>query len=462
MKPTRLLPSAIGLAVALCAGSAAHAASPSLEGWAVMPAATFSDGPTSGQFGFANAASPANNPPYLNLQPVQGFSGVLQGAGGSYRFLVDNGFGTQASSADSLLRMYAVLPDFRTASGGSGTVSAADWATGAARAGFDASTRITLSDPNRKLGFAIQADYAQYYNGSASLNPKGIAVDAGIRANQLLTGADLDTESVRQDKYGHLWFGDEFGPYLVKTDATGKVLARDVSLPGVYAPENAYRGAAPANLGGSRGFEGMAINKGGDRLYTLLEGTVTGDPAKTLRINEFNIDTNAYAAGSWLYKLDANGTNIGDMTAINDHEFIVIERNGATATGGTPFKKLFKVDLSKVGADGTVEKTELVDLMNIADPSDLNGDGSTTFTFPYVTIENVHVVDAHTLLMVNDNNFPGGGGRALTSDNTEFLKIHLDQALNVSPVPEPASVALMLGGLVLIGLKVRNGQHRRP
>ncbi|WP_349255051.1 PEP-CTERM sorting domain-containing protein [Roseateles caseinilyticus] len=29
-------------------------------------------------------------------------------------------------------------------------------------------------------------------------------------------------------------------------------------------------------------------------------------------------------------------------------------------------------------------------------------------------------------------------------------------------MPEPASVALMLGGLVLIGLKVRNGQHRRP
>lgn len=460
MKPTRLLPSTLGLAMALCAGTAAHAASPSLEGWAVMPAAAFSDGPTSGQFGFTNAASPANNPPYVNLQAVQGFSGVLQGAGASYRFLVDNGFGTQASSADSLLRMYAVLPDFRTAQGGSGTVSAADWATGAARASFDASTRLTLSDPNRKLGFAIQADYAQYYNGNATRNPAGIAVDAGIRANKLLTGADLDTESVRQDKYGHLWFGDEFGPYLVKTDATGKVLSRDVSLPGVYAPENAYRGATPANLGGSRGFEGMAINQGGDRLYTLLEGTVTGDPAKTLRINEFNVDTNAYSAGSWLYKLDANGTNIGDMTAINDHEFIVIERNGATATGGgTPFKKLFKIDLGKVGADGAVEKTELVDLMNIADPNDLNGDGRTTFDFPYVTIENVHVIDAHTLLVVNDNNFPGGGGRSLASDNTEFLKIHLDQALNVSPVPEPATLALMLGGLVLIGLKVRNRQR---
>ncbi len=458
MKPTRFLPSAIGLAVASCVIATAHA-TPALEGWAQLPAATFSDGPTSGQFGFTNAASPANNPPYVNLQPVQGFSGVLQGAGGSYRMLVDNGFGSQASSADSLLRMYAVLPDFRTAQGGTGTVSAADWGTGAARAGFDASTRITLSDPNRQLGFAIQADYAQYYNGVAARNPSGIAVDASIRSGKLLTGADLDTESVRQDKNGNLWFGDEFGPYLVKTDATGKVLARDVSLPGVFAPENAYRGATPANLGSSRGFEGMAINKGGDRLYTLLEGTVTGDAAKTLRINELNIDTNLYTTSSWVYKLDAAGTNIGDMTAINDHEFIVIERNGATATGGgTPFKKLFKIDLSKVGADGTVEKTELVDLMNIADPNDLNGDGSTTFTFPYVTIENVHVLDANTLLVVNDNNFPGGGGRTLASDNTEFLKIHLDQALNVSAVPEPASIALLLAGLALIGFKVRERQ----
>lgn len=461
MKNNRLLQSAIGLAVALCVAQSAHAGSPSLEGWAIMPAATFSDGPTSGQFASGNGNSPLNNPPYVGMQAVQGFSGVLQGAGGSYRFLVDNGFGNQNNSADNVLRMYSVLPEFRTATGGSGTVSAADWNTGAARTTFDASTRIGLSDPDRKLGFAIQADFNQYYNGSATLNPKGIAVDSAIRANKLLTGADLDVESVRQDKNGNLWFGDEFGPFLVKTDATGKVLARDVSLPGVFAPQNPYLGSTPSNLNSSSGFEGMAINKAGDRLYTLLEGTVAGDATKTLRINEFNIDTNAYSTESWVYKLDANGTNIGDMTPINDHEFIVIERNGNTATGGgTPFKKLFKIDLSKRNADGSVEKTELVDLMNIADPNDLNGDGSTTFTFPFVTIENVMVLDANTLLVVNDNNFPGGGGRTLASDNTEFLKIHLDQALNISPVPEPSQLAMLFAGLGFIGLSLRKRQQR--
>jgi hypothetical protein len=46
-----------------------------------------------------------------------------------------------------------------------------------------------------------------------------------------------------------------------------------------------------------------------------------------------------------------------------------------------------------------------------------------------VTIENVLVLDDHTLLVVNDNNFPYGGGRALESDPTEFVRITLPRGL---------------------------------
>jgi hypothetical protein len=211
------------------------------------------------------------------------------------------------------------------------------------------------------------------------------------------------------------------------------VLRSEIVLPGVFAPQHkdVVAGLATANLPGSGGFEGMALNKSGDKLYTLLERTVVGDPAGTLRINEFDIATESYTGKQFVYPLDAAGTNIGDMTALDDTRFIVLERNGGTATNGTtPFKKVYLIDIEGVAAGGTVAKTELVDLMNLADPDDLNGDGSTVFTFPYVTIENVLVLNQRTLLVVNDNNFPYGGGRALASDKTEFLRIRLAQPLD--------------------------------
>lgn len=437
------------LVAALLAGLAvgtAHAADSTLVGFAMLPANTFSDGPTSGQF--AGAGAGGNPLPLVNLQPVQGFSGVLNGASaGSYYVMSDNGFGAQTNSADTLLRMYAIRPDFRTATGGTGTVSAADWHTGAAIGGFTSASRIGLSDPDGKLGFPIVAQSTHYYNNAA--NP---LVDPTIQSGRLLTGADFDVEAVRKDKNGNLWFGDEFGPFLVKTDANGKVLRSEIALPGVKSPQNPYLGGGTPNLGRSSGFEGMAINPAGDKLYTLLEGTVTGDPAKSLRINEFDITTEQYTNTSFLYQLDALGTNIGDMTAIDDHRFLVIERNGGTATSGTPFKKIYLADTSVIEG-GFVKKTELVDLMNIADPDDLNQDGSTTFTFPFVTIEDVLLVDSQTLLVLNDNNYPGTGGRNLLSDNNEMLLVRL-----ANPVPEPSTWALLAGGLGLVGSM---GRRRR-
>jgi hypothetical protein len=420
----------IGAAALATAGAAAASSVPvpTLTGWALMPAATFADGPTSGQFAAANPYG-TNLPPYAAKQPVQGFSGVLRGPGrDTFGFLVDNGFGAKANSADALLRMYTVNLDLRTAHGGSGTVSAADWVSGRPRAAFDSRTRLTLNDAARQIGIAVQADYAHYYDNAA-----GIPVDPAIRASRLLTGADLDIEAVRRDHRGHYWFGDEFGPYLVKTDAHGTVLRPVIPMPGVYAPENAdvLAGTAAPNLGGSGGFEGMAINASGTRLYTLLEKVVAGDPQRQLRISEFDIDAESYTGRMWFYPLDAAGTAIGDMVAVDDERFVVIERNGGTATtpSTTPFKKLFLVDLSDLPSGGTARKTELADLMNLADPHDLDRDGQAVYTLPYVTIEDVLVLDDHTLLVVNDNNFPYGGGRALASDATEFIRIGLPAGL---------------------------------
>ncbi len=439
---------AAGLAATALTTRAAGPVDTALVAFALMPANTFAQGPTSGQFAGPGAAG--NALPLFDKQPVQGVSAVLEGpTAQSFYVMPDNGFGAKTNSADALLRIYAVRPSFKTwnerAVVGSGTVKPAEFRSGRALATFDDDSFISLRDPRRTLGFPIVAGMTFYPNG---LN--NIPVDPAIQAGRLLTGADFDIESVRMDRNGHLWFGEEFGPFLVEADSRGRVIGAEVRTPNIVppgstatglevrSPQNPFLGTGTPNLIASRGFEGMAINPAGTKLYTLLEGTVTGDNAvnatvgKNLRIDEFDIRARAYTGKNWLYRLEADGTNIGDMTAVNDHQFLVIERNGATATGGgTPFKKIFIADVQGVATGGFVRKTELVDLMNINDPHDLNGDGSALFTFPFVTIESVLILDSSTLLVVNDNNYPGAGGRDLNSDNTEFLKIRLATRLAV-------------------------------
>ncbi|MBU7583345.1 MAG: esterase-like activity of phytase family protein, partial [Nostoc sp. TH1S01] len=188
---------------------------------------------------------------------------------------------------------------------------------------------------------------------------------------------------------------------------------------------------AVANLGGSRGFEGLAISPDRQTLYPLLEGTVAGDPDGSLRIYKFDVASQQYQGLVGYYRLDNPSYAIGDFTVINENEYLVIERDGLQGSAAQ-FKKIFKVDFSKRDANGFVEKQEVADLLNIQDPNDLNRDGSTTFTFPFVTIEDVLVLDANTILVANDNNYPFSQGRPGDIDNNEIILLHLDKPLNLT------------------------------
>ncbi len=221
----------------------------------------------------------------------------------------------------------------------------------------------------------------------------------------------------------------------------------------VRSPQNpdVLAGNAFANLGSSKGFEGGAINASKTKLYMLLEGTVQGDPAGALRINEFDIASRKYTGKELYYRLDNPTNSIGDLTVINDNEYLVIERdNGQGASA--KFKRIYKVDLSKTDANGYVEKQEVADLLNIQDPNDLNGDGKKTFDFPFQTIEDVLVVDKNTILVANDNNYPFSTGRPGSDpqnpkiDNNEILLLKLEKLLNLAPgVGQPSALDINFG-----------------
>ena len=213
---------------------------------------------------------------------------------------------------------------------------------------------------------------------------------------------------------------------------TARLVLDKITAAFVTSPNNP-ESSDLANLGGSRGYEGLGYSPDRMTLYPMLEGRVMGDPENALRIYEFDVATEAFAdelAG--YYELEDGSHAIGDMTPINDNEFIVIERDSNQGEAAA-FKKLFKVDLSQVDENGFVEKTELVDLLNIADPNDLNNDGSLSFSFPFVTIEDVLVLDEQTLLVANDNNYPFSIGRGPDIDNNEIIKIELDEPLDLDP-----------------------------
>src|SRR5439155_24986175 len=70
---------------------------------------------------------------------------------------------------------------------------------------------------------------------------------------RVLTGADFDIESFQKAQDGTLWFGDEFGPFLLHTDANGKVLEAPIALPDfdnpgkqVRSPQNPFSEEATA------------------------------------------------------------------------------------------------------------------------------------------------------------------------------------------------------------------------
>ena len=183
---------------------------PTLNGFARLDAATFADGPTSGQF--ITGDTTGVSVPFANKQPVQGFSGALKNSDGSYTTLVDNGYGSIQNSADFLLRLYNISPALRTASGGTGTATVN---------GF-----VQLRDPNKLIKFAIVNQFS---------------------TERLLTGADFDPESIQRAADGSYWIGEEFGPFLLHFSADGVLLDAPIALPNptvageqLRAPQNPF------------------------------------------------------------------------------------------------------------------------------------------------------------------------------------------------------------------------------
>jgi hypothetical protein len=386
-----LFAAASAVAMLVAPATAATDRQPTLLGRAILPSDAYQPGPPSGAF---ITGDNGVTPPFPG-QPIPGFSAVLDAGHGEFWAMPDNGYGAKANSGDFLLRLYKIRPEFKTAAGGTGTVAVL---------GF-----LQLRDPDGKVPFPL------------------------FRPDRLLTGADFDLESVRAARDGSLWFGEEFGPFLLHTDASGKVLAAPVPLPGVQSPQNPYLLDPDAwTLRASRGFEGMAGSVDGKRLYPMLEGALRDDPDPRRRIlNEFDLRASTYTGRRWQYHVDAGFPDavIGDLTALDQHRFVLIERDDAQGAEARQ-KKIYLVDLRRVDATGFLDKRLVLDLLAIPDPDGISlparpgefGVGD-PFSFPLQSVESLEVLGGERLLIANDNNYPFSDGRWIARDRPDDTEL---------------------------------------
>lgn len=221
----------------------------------------------------------------------------------------------------------------------------------------------------------------------------------------------LDTEGIAVDAEGNFWLCDEYGPFIVKADANGKILEK-------YAPGAGLPDILQYRIP-NRGFEGLTITPNGTVMASVQSvldvNGETDDTACFTRIVALDPETGdtkmyAYPVDLSQYSAPSN-CKIGDIYAVNDHTLLVIEQG--KLADKTMSNKIYQVDLSKATdiSDITVNgkaleyasAEELQDDVVFAEKElllDLRDYGWTA-----EKAEGLCMVDENTIAVINDNDF---------------------------------------------------------
>jgi len=227
--------------------------------------------------------------------------------------------------------------------------------------------RFNLSihpDTGKIADFSI-AETIMFRSGTSNLN--GIAPNPAA-----VLGASFDPEGlVILPKSGNMLVSDEYGPSLYEFARDGSLVRQyDVPanvLPKVSGNVNFTATPKPGSLTSgrepNRGLEGLAISPDGRYAYAMLQnGTITDGNnsgssfARSLysRILKYDTSTGGIV-GQYAYRLDgsgsapAQGRGISALVALDDHRFMVLERNnrgvGVDSTLSPPQKLVYIIDL---------------------------------------------------------------------------------------------------------------------
>ena len=308
-----------------------------------------------------------------------------------------------------------------------------------------------------------------YFSGRSDNYGSANALGAPDSTSANPSNGRFDPEGVRVSNDGlSVFISDEYGPYVNQFNrATGERI-RSFALPANLAvpnlsPVGATEIAANTTTGRvtNKGMEGLAITPDGTMLVGIMQAALGQDGGKSIRI--VTIDIASGTTSQYAYKL-TTGTGASEIIAINNHEFLVDERDGKGLGDGTNavVKQLYKIDLAgatevssitgstALGA-AAVSKTLFLDVA-----AKLIENGITAANVPAKIEAMAFGQDIYdngtlfrTLYIANDNDFiPGTAG----SNNFYVFAVAataLDyQAQQISAVPVPAAVWMFGTGLI--------------
>ena len=269
--------------------------------------------------------------------------------------------------------------------------------------------------------------------------------------------ARLDPESIRVSNDGlSVFISDEYGPYVYQFLRFGGVRLRTFTLPEkFYVTKLSPIGQTEidGNTSGrtaNKGMEGLAITSDGRTLVGIMQAALLQDASEGgAAANLLRLVTIDIASGRVTHEysyLLTTGSGVSDIVALNNHEFLVDERDGKGLGDGSKakVKQIFKIDLT--GAtdtsemDGTtaathaVTKSLFLDLVKV-----LTANGITTDQIP-AKIEGLAFGEdvktregkLHTLWIANDNDFLQDYAGPSTNPNQFFVFGFTDRDLNGS------------------------------
>jgi Esterase-like activity of phytase len=296
----------------------------------------------------------------------------------------------------------------------------------------------------RRIG--LSAFDGKPYNGQVNPDNTTSETITDLDGNILPASFEgYDPEGLVVMKDGTFWVSDEYGPFITHFSKDGRAIERLSPNDGTLPRELIEREP-------NKGMEGLTITPDGRTLVGIMQaGLDAPDGPKSKNVTALRIvtvDLRTHASHEYVYLLHNDGaptTAVSEIAAVNDHQFLVDERDGNVEPAAN--KKLFLVDLrgatdvgpsSKVPgstydgpagglmvASGTVE--HLVGTDNTADAATaLQGAGITPVSsslfldigglvtaidptggfFGHDKVEGVAVLDAgKRVVLSNDNDF---------------------------------------------------------